>query len=147
MTAFFAMVEGAPAFFLLRRQAPADAVEIEDARHRELLDAQAAGKEIYAGEDGKPRYRQVQVTMADRRASLARTIRAEARRRILLVSPEWRQLNDLREPSDEGAARFAAIDAIRAASNQIEASLADMPAEELETIDIKTLAEWPSEND
>jgi|LUMV01.1.fsa_nt_gb hypothetical protein len=144
MSAFFAMVEGAPAFFLLRRQAPAGAVEIEDARHRELLDAQAEGKEIYTGEDGSPRYRQQHIPAADRREAMARIIRAEARRRILLVSPEWRQMNDLREPSEEGAARFIAIDAIRAASNKIEIQLADTPASELDDFQIRANPLWES---
>jgi hypothetical protein len=35
-------------------QIPADAVNITDAEFRTLLDARAAGQEIYAGPDGKP---------------------------------------------------------------------------------------------
>jgi len=144
MSAFFAIVEGAPAFFLLRRHAPANAVEIEDARHRELLDAQAEGKEIYTDENGTPRWRQLRMPAAARRQELARAVRTEARRRILSVSPDWRQLNDLREPSEEGAARFVAIDAIRAASNKIETQLTDTPASELDDFQIRNNPLWES---
>ena len=147
MTAFFAMVEGAPAFFLLHRQAPEGAVEIEEARHGELLDAQAAGKEIYADEDGAPRYRQPQVSAAERRKALSRMVKAEAERRILAIAPIWKQLNDLRAPmTPEAGDRFDRIDAVRSASNQIEARLVGMPADELQRQDIKTLGEWPSED-
>lgn len=48
-------------------------------------------------------------------------IRAEAGRRIEAIAPIWRQLNDLRESSEAGAARFAAIDAVRAWSDALEA--------------------------
>lgn len=52
-------------------------------------------------------------------------IKAEAARRILEVAPIWQQLNDMREPTPEGEARFAAIDAIRAQSNADEALMKD----------------------
>lgn len=48
-------------------------------------------------------------------------VKAEAARQILEVAPLWKQLNDLREPTPEGDARLAAIDAIRAQSNTDEA--------------------------
>lgn len=51
-------------------------------------------------------------------------IKAEAARRIEAISPGWQQTNDLRLPSTAGAARFAAIDAVRAWSNQLEATAA-----------------------
>ncbi len=50
-------------------------------------------------------------------------IKAQAEREILAMAPLWQQLNDLRNPTPEGDARFAAIDAIRAKSNRDEASL------------------------
>lgn len=55
------------------------------------------------------------------RAAILAEVRAEAARRIEAVAPLWRQQNDLREPSEAGAARFAEIDRIRAASNRFEA--------------------------
>ena len=93
---------------------PADVVAISARRHAELMKAQNAGARIEAGANGKPQARYPDAT--DRRADLTSAIRREARRRIRAVSPEWRQLNDMREPSAAGAARFAAIDEIRRAS-------------------------------
>ena len=56
----------------------------------------------------------------DLEASIA-AVKAEAARQILEVAPLWKQLNDIREPTPEGDARLAAIDAIRAQSNTDEA--------------------------
>ncbi len=56
----------------------------------------------------------------DMEASIA-AVKAEAARQILEVAPLWKQLNDIREPTPEGDARLAAIDAIRAQSNTDEA--------------------------
>lgn len=53
-------------------------------------------------------------------------IKAEAERQILEVAPIWRQLNDIREPTPEGDARLAAIDALRAQSNADEAKVRGM---------------------
>lgn len=59
--------------------------------------------------------------LGEDRAQLAGAIKAEAARRIEAIAPAWRQMNDLREPSPEGAARFAAIDEVRTWSNALEA--------------------------
>lgn len=59
-------------------------------------------------------------------AEAIRAIKAEAERQILEVAPIWRQLNDIREPTPEGDARLAAIDAIRAQSNADEAKARGM---------------------
>lgn len=48
-------------------------------------------------------------------------IKKDAERQILEIAPLWKQLNDIREPTPEGDARLAAIDAIRAQSNKDEA--------------------------
>lgn len=53
-------------------------------------------------------------------AMLNTEIKAEAARRIEAISPQWRQTTDLREPSEAGATRFAAIDEVRAWSNLLE---------------------------
>lgn len=55
------------------------------------------------------------------KAEAVAKIKVEAARQILEVAPIWQQLNDMRDPTPEGAARFAAIDAIRAQSNADEA--------------------------
>ena len=59
-------------------------------------------------------------------AEAIRAIKAEAERQILAIAPLWKQLNDIREPSPEGNARLAAIDAIRAQSNADEAKARGM---------------------
>lgn len=122
---------------------PDDAQPISPARHRELLDAQASGATIEAGAKGQPRYRHPSAEA--RRAALLRQVKGEAARRIARISPSWRQLNDLRAPSPEGADRFAAIDAIRSASDAIEADIARRPSADLAAIDLALHPLWPAE--
>lgn len=147
MSLFFALVAGRPAFFdsaIHGDKIPDGAVEVTPARHAELLDAQAAGKEIYAAKDGQPRARRRRRDAEALRADLLLQIQREAKRRIDRVSPEWRQLNDLRQPSEAGAVRFAAIDAIRAASDQVAAALGQATAADLDTFDPRQRPEWPA---
>ena len=47
-------------------------------------------------------------------------VKAEARRRILNIAPEWQQLNAIREGE---FAMFVKIDAIRSASDALEAMM------------------------
>lgn len=148
MSVFFAMIgEGEdrhPAFFLTRAAAPEGAVEISDARHGALLEAQAEGRAISADARSRPVVERRTRPAADTvRGQLANSIRREAARRIRAVSPEWRQLNDLREPSEAGAVRFARIDAIRAASNAIEEFAASLPVSDLAGLPIATHTLWP----
>ena len=145
MTIHFASIDDRPAFFdsaIHADRIPQNAVEITTARHAELLEAQAEGKEIYADKDGRPRYRQRTVDAVTLRDNLTQQTRNEAARRIRMISPEWRQLNDLRQPSEAGHRRFAAIDAIRDASEQIEAVIAEASAEELSGLVIADRPEW-----
>ncbi len=148
MSVFFAMIgsgdDRRPAFFLTPRAAPEGAVEISDSRHRDLLEAQSLGRRITADARGRP--------VIDRRAApdagairpqLVAAIRREAARRIREISPDWRQINDLREPSEAGAIRFSQIDAIRAASNGIEEAAAGHPVHELADFPVSTHPLWP----
>lgn len=147
MTVFFAMTgEGEdlrPAFFLTAKAAPEGAVEISDARHAALLEALADGKAVTVGRGGKPKIVRVRVDADELRASTVAQIRREAARRIEEISPVWRQLNDTREPSEDGARRFARIDAIRAASNAIERDLAEIPANDLALFPVRDHFLWP----
>lgn len=122
---------------------PADAVEISAQDHARLLDQQASGAAIVAGADGFPRANHVTVKLKDRRAARIRQVKREAARRIESIAPLWRQLNDQHAPSDEGAARFTAIDAIRAASDMIEAEVASLSAAALDALDIARHPLWP----
>ena len=99
---------------------PEDAVEITPARRTELLEAVSSGKVVTRGPGGSPRIARSTRSLASRQDLAAAAIRSEASRRINAISPPWRQLNDARDPTPEGDARFAAIDAVRAASNAIE---------------------------
>ncbi|WP_313335794.1 hypothetical protein [Sphingobium yanoikuyae] len=120
---------------------PTDAQPITAGRHRELLDAQAAGATIEAGDNGKPRFRRPSADA--RRAALLRLVKREAARRIAAVSPIWRQLNDQRAPTTDGEARFAMIDAIRAASDRIEAQVAALDGAALASFALVSHPFWP----
>lgn len=69
-------------------------------------------------------------------------IKSEASRRILSISPLWRQFNDLREPTPAAAGRFAEIDTVRAASAALEHLVAGLPAAELEGFDPQADKHW-----
>jgi hypothetical protein len=136
-----------PGFFddALHLVLPDDAVPISAARHRELLTAQGAGAAIEASDDGRPHIRRATVTVAARRTALVRAVKRQAARRIDAVSPVWRQLNDQRAPSPAGDQRFAAIDAIRAASDAIEAEIAAATGDALAAIDPADHPLWPQD--
>lgn len=127
----------------IHSQVPEDAVRIAPARHRELLEAQASGATIEAGENGKPRINRPRNGLTEERLRTIRLIKKEAARRITMCAPIWQQLNDLRSPSDQATARFAAIDAIRAASDLIEAQVADLDAAQIAALDIPAHTAWP----
>ena len=148
MSVFFAMVGGRddrrPAFFLTRAAAPEGAVEISDARHRQLLDGQSEGRRITTDARGRPVVDRRTRPSADAvRAQLRVASRRQAAARIRAVSPEWRQLNDLREPSEQGSIRFARIDAIRAASNAIEQLAEGLPVADLGGFPVANHTLWP----
>lgn len=148
MSVFFAMIgqgdDRRPAFFLTRKQAPECAVEITDMRHGQLLDGLSEGRRITTDARGRPVVDRRTRPSADAvRAQLHAAIRREAAARIRAISPEWRQMNDLREPSEAGAIRFARIDAIRAASNAIEELASGLPAADLAGFSVATHTVWP----
>lgn len=148
MSVFFAMIGPAedrrPAFFLTRKSAPDDAVEITAARHAELLDAQADGRAIDADARGRPvLVRRQRPAAEELRARLRAAIKRDAARRIDQIAPIWRQLNDARTPSAEGERRFAQVDAIRDASDAIEALLADVADRDLGAFPISDNPAWP----
>ena len=69
---------------------PADAVEITDAEHAALLDAQSAGKIIKAGAEGKPVASDPPAPTDDQLAASARL-----KRDRLLAACDWTQLADV----------------------------------------------------
>lgn len=131
---------------------PDDAVSIAIFRHTELMQGQAAGAKIAADpETGAP------VIIWPDPLSLAVAIelmrlrtKAEAERRIITVSPIFRQMNDLRSAqvgdamSAEAAVRFTKIDEIRAASDAIEAEISALTdAEAILMLNFSNHPLWP----
>ena len=143
---FFAIVEGRPAFFedaVHGDNIPADAVQVTPAKRDQLLQGEAGGKIITADPAGKPSLLDRVIGAADRRAQLVAAVKREAARRIDAVSPIWRQLNDARAGGSDAEARFAQIDAIRAASQQIEADIAAAKSADVVDFAITENTNWP----
>ncbi len=128
---------------------PDDAVPISAAEHARLLGEQAVGKVILPGDDGQPTARRKAENGEQLRVRLINATKREAARRIDVVAPLWRQLNDWRDlPLSDGEQRnaierrVAAINAIRAASNRLELALAAMTARQLAKADIADDTHW-----
>jgi len=138
---------------------PEDAVRISRLRHRQLLDAQAQGRTIVANDKGRPVLAPiVPPSLEQLRAQASAAVNAEASRRILAVATLERQTNDnaliaqaalaaaTGAPAPAGLAealaRRAAIDAIRAASNRIAVTVAQMPAANLTDYDATAERLW-----
>lgn len=132
---------------------PADVQRISPGRHRQLLEAQAAGAEIIATAKG-PVARFPKATLEILRAAAIAAVKREARRRILAIAPLWRQLNDLASlvapgcysAEDEHCAmeRRQKIDDVRAASGRLEARLVTLSAEQLADVDVADDSHWSS---
>jgi len=124
---------------------PQDAVRITAARHAELMAGQAKGNAIIPSpRTGRPILRMPKRDATTRRAALVRAIKRDAARRIDMISPAWRQLNDMRDGSEAGDARFARIDAVRAASGEIERLAAQALPSALEAFPVRDHPLWPS---
>lgn len=127
---------------------PEDAVLVDASVHADCMAQLAAGGALMCcPEAGGPIAALAVIPAPDRRAALVRAIKAEACRRIELVSPIWRQLNDLRAPNDEGRARFSAIDAIRTAFNTIEELVAAAEDRALADFPVAANPLWPNFGD
>ena len=141
---------------------PADAVPISAATHARLLAGQAEGQEIVAGAGGKPVLADPGGnTETDLRARLLRRTRREARRRILAIASLERQSNDnaalalaafqlasLGGTSIDTAPalrRRAAIDALRAACDDICVQVEQLPVSRLRDFDPSLPAIWLAE--
>jgi hypothetical protein len=132
---------------LFGQKPPADAVRINRRRHAQLLALQAAGAEIMPGPDGRPIAQKPVRTVDQQRAGAVLAVKAEAQRRILAIAPAYVQANDTAAIAmaalQEGllgditidflpaVERRERIDAVRAASNRIEAELAGFTAAQL----------------
>lgn len=151
MTKFFSPSTGGFYDAALHAAMPGDVIEITAAEHRALLDRQSEGGTIAANGDGIPVATIPRVTIGDRRARLMSEVRSEASRRILAVAPIWRQINDVRDLAaadtaqhDAILARIAAIDAVRAASDVLEAAIVAMNSTQLAALDPADSTHWPN---
>lgn len=143
---------------------PSDATAISAPRHRELLDAQAKGATITAGNNGRPIVHRPGSRLAERQAIAVRQVKRHARRRIEAIASLARQSNDMAlvavaaldaaeagyhlprsEDLKAAIARRACIDAIRAASNAIEEDITALSAAQLADLDIAEDPRWHSE--
>jgi hypothetical protein len=136
---------------------PADAVTVTPARHRALLDGQRSGRDIIVGADGKPTLTPaLRMTAALAREYAGIDIRVEARRRILAVASLEQQSNDnavlalhtlamaTGDEFDAALGRRSMIDAIRAASNALEAKISAWSAAALDNLNVRDDAHWPA---
>jgi len=138
---------------------PDDAVRISRLRHRQLLDAQAQGRQIVPNDAGRPVLAPVvPPSLEQLRVQASAAVNREAARRIKAVATIERQTNDnaliaqaalaaatgaqAPEGLAEALARRAAIDAIRAASNRIAATIDKMPAANLTDFDATAERLW-----
>ncbi|MES2905077.1 MAG: hypothetical protein V4696_12905 [Pseudomonadota bacterium] len=121
---------------------PSDATRIAPARLSAIVTAMEFGAELVADTNGRPRLKWP--SAAELRAATVSGIRAEANRRILMIAPLWRQINDLRAIDTPAAKRrFAAIDAIRAASTLVEQDAAETASDALSEFPIANHPLWP----
>jgi len=137
---------------------PDDAAKISARRHLALLEGQAAGGEIVAGPRG-PTVRMPTSSRAELLERAVRRVKREARRRILAIASLELQANDAAaiataalEISLHGAAsidfapaldRRLAIDAVRAASDEIELELEVLGTAELLAFVAADHPRWP----
>ncbi|MFN3944603.1 MAG: hypothetical protein ACK4K7_06725 [Allosphingosinicella sp.] len=126
---------------------PEDAAPVSARRYEALMKAQSQGRTIGAGRHGRPVILpRARSRLAELRALAIDRVKREAGRRILAVAPIWRQANDnaaiaeaalqfaLQDPEAPGSTvdfvpaleRRRAIDALRAASDALEATVAAM---------------------
>ena len=138
----------------INRSLPDDAVRISNARYAELIAARSAGKRVVADPAGRPVIKAAKLNLAQLRDGAVAAVKSEASRRILAIASLERQANDTASIALEAFAgagtdidgaldRRARIDAIRAASNAIEAQVERMPAVNLAVFDPSTHTLWP----
>ncbi|QSR16080.1 hypothetical protein [Novosphingobium sp. KA1] len=146
MTFFYSATTGGFYSDAVHPTRPEDCVEISDADYYALIDGQASGGTIsVCSTTGLPEVVTSEDTPAATRARLIASVKREASRRILIISPEWRQLNDLRSPSEDAQERFIAIDAVRSASNAIELQIGETADEGLGAFDVANNALWSAD--
>lgn len=125
---------------------PEDALEVSPEQRDDIIAALTLGLEVSVKGGELVISPPPEPTRGDLEASLVEAIKAETRTRILAVVPMWKQMNDaaaLALGSDDGAlTRRVWIDAMRARSNDLEASLSALSDDDLARFDPADEA-WP----
>lgn len=126
--------------------APDDLIPVTLAKWNKLLAANQQGAAIISDVDGAPiSVYPEKAAPVDLKRWAMRSIKREAKRRIERIFPLSAQMNSMRACGADDP-RFAAIDAIRSASNLIEQDLAN--SENIAEFPIATHPLWPeSKND
>lgn len=131
-------------------QIPDDAVKITEKMHAQLLAANAEGASIENGPSGKPvAVWPAKAPVEERRERAIVRVKREAARRIDAIFPLWDQLNAMRACVEHGILfaeddRFAALDAIRQASDLIEQDIA--ASADPDAVPVADHPLWPSAN-
>jgi Zn-dependent metalloprotease len=153
---FIAPTADTPAHFLddtVHRSIPAGAVKITSRVFQSMLAARSEGREILADPDGKPKAGPKPVeSIADLRGRQIQVVKSEAARRIAIVAPIWKQINDtvllasaaIDAEKAAAVARRATIDAIRSASDALEAMISVMNNKQLAVLDVAADRFWPA---
>lgn len=130
---------------------PGDALYVTPARHAELMEAQAGGASIAPSpETGNPVIVAAPaLDLATKQTLAVNAIKAEAERRIVAIMPVYQQLNLIRAEANGTALdqaqidAFAAIDAIRTASNAIEADAQATDGTTIDQFEVRDNPTWP----
>lgn len=128
---------------------PEDAVAVTSRQHAALVDGRLHGRVIALNERGKPRLVDAPRSAVTLDEAIV-AIKREARRRILAIASLEKQSNDNAAMAlgvaPEARDRRRQIDAIRAASNAIEATITASPAATLSTFNVGDAALWPAKD-
>lgn len=139
----------------LHTDLPADAIPVSAQDHTALLQARTAGLTITV-QAGRPVAVQPTVPIDRRRAQRLASVKLEAARRILATASLVQQANDnaaiamaaLAGGGSDAVAdaidRRLRIDAIRTASNVLEATIATLSARRLDALDVTADHHWPA---
>ena len=166
MTEFYSPSRGGFFDDQINRTIPDDCVPLKPGQRQALHAALATGKIIRVTANGAVQaVAPTPPAIDDRRAQLHTAVKREASRRILAIAPMWQQVNDLRaiaEANDATARaagtliaeeiaeaalkaydRGAAIDAVRTASNMLDAAIDTMSVRVLTQLDVTSAGHWP----
>ncbi len=155
MTEYFSPLRGGFFDDRFNPEIPADAIALVPGQRQSLFEALNRGDTVTATKSRKLKTSRPRIDLDLMRNRMHAAVKREASRRILAIAPMWQQLNDLRalaadqleqgeEATRAGAlARGASIDAVRAASNALDAAIDTMGTRALAQLDVTSACHWP----